>query len=174
MQQNIIDANAKVEQVQKILAGYVRNLGCLNTSMCDLREAFAKIISPQAPDFHHNFLALACTAITEDIRRGRHPYPIWGLIPANYDCMVGDPIILPGKYIFQDSKDVFLSALGKDWNTIRSELRVKEEQVPKSRNFSHRRVSREDSNTTPQRFIHNPFVTCRHCRLISLKFFANT
>lgn len=59
---------------------------------------------------------LARTAIAEDVRRGCDADPIGGQIPEDYNCMEGDPIILSGKVIFQDSKESFQQALGKDWN----------------------------------------------------------
>lgn len=123
MQQNIIDTNAKVEQVCVILSDYVQNNGCLNTSMEQLREAFAAIYPPSAPDFLYHFSTLARTAIAKDIRRGRHPYPIGGTVPENHDPMEGKPFILPGKSIFHDLKNVFCRALGKDWNSNRSDSR---------------------------------------------------
>lgn len=123
MQQNVIDANTKAEQVRIILSDYVQNNGCLNTSMEQLCEAFAAISPPLAPDFLYHFSKLARTAIAEDFRRGRHPYRIGGMVPENYDPMVGKPFILPGKSIYHNSKEVFRRALGKDWNSNRSDSR---------------------------------------------------
>lgn len=114
MQQKILDANAKVNIVRQILADYVQNCGCINTSMCDLRDAFAEVFDPRAPDFHFHFSTLARTAIAEDIRRGQKGYPIGGTMSADYDVMVGDPVILPGKSVFHDSRDVFKRARDRE------------------------------------------------------------
>lgn len=113
MQQDIINANAKVEQVGELLAEYVQNCGCINMSMRDLRDAFAKIYNPKAPEFHYHFSALARTAIAEDARRGRIPYPVGGTMSADYDVMEGNPVILPGKAVFHDSKESFARTLSR-------------------------------------------------------------
>lgn len=123
MQKSIIDANAKVEQVRNFLHNYVQNNGCLNMSMHELRYQFAQIYPPSAPEFLYHFSTLAQTAIAEDVRRGRHAYPIGGSISSDFDPMEGDPFILPGKAIFHDSKEVFRRALGKEWNNSRSDFR---------------------------------------------------
>lgn len=91
--------------------------------MHKLREQFAEIYPPSAPEFLYHFLTLARTAIAEDVRRGRHAYPIGGIMQPDFDAMAGEPFILPGKAIFHDSKEVFKRALGKDWNTNRQDYR---------------------------------------------------
>lgn len=98
-------------------------MGSLNTSMHELRQAFAKIYPPSVPGFHYHFSTLARTAITEDARRQRFAYPVGGTMGEDYDPMVGDPIILPGKSVFHDSKDSFRRALGDDWNQNRNDTR---------------------------------------------------
>lgn len=160
MRQNVNDATAKVEVVRKILSDYIWNSGFINTSMQQLQDDFAKVLSPKAPYFHYHFSTFARTAIAEDIRRGRTAYPIGGYIPADYDCMVGEPIILPGKAIFQDSKDVFHRALGKDWEESSSSIRGKNTQSSSNiiEDFSG---STLDSKTNPSDFVQadNPAPT---------------
>lgn len=148
MQQELIDANSKVDQVRSLLANYVKNSGCINMSMCDFRDYFAKIYNPNAPEFHWHFSTLARTAISEDSRRGRTPYPIGGTLHADYNVMVGDPIILPGKAVFQDTKESLRRALAREIIEERHRTLVQERSAdtPISQSLQDKNVSTEDSS----------------------------
>lgn len=140
MKASISEANQKVEQVRQILINYAKNAGCVNMSMAELRDAFAKIYNPATPDFHYHFSTLARIAITEDIRRGRKGYPIGGVIPADYDIMVGDPVILPGKAIFYDSREALHRAMAKDTSTLG------DSEIRRSQNISLDELKPTDSH----------------------------
>lgn len=108
--------------------------------MHELRAAFAEVYPPAAPEFHYHWLTFARTAIAEDKRRGRYVYPISGTISKDYDPMVGDPIILPGKAIFHDSKESFYRALGKKWETSSGDSRPGDSSIKNSRNTISQRL----------------------------------
>lgn len=151
MHQNTIDANARVEKVKHLLSEYVRTMGSLNTSMHELRQAFAEIYPPSVPGFHYHFSTLARTAITEDARRQRFTYPIGGTMGEDYDPMVGDPIILPGKSVFHDSKESFRRALGSDWNQNRTNARSQSraEDIPSHNTLQFESSSRITPSVLP-------------------------
>lgn len=141
MQQTILDANARLDAIKKILAEYVRTLGSLNTPMHELRDAFAEIYPPSAPEFLFHWSTFARTAIAEDARRGRRTYPVGGTMAEDFDPMVGDPFILPGKAIFHDSKESFRQALGKNFNEQRTDLRSPNISVDNSQETSSQQIS---------------------------------
>lgn len=141
MQQNVIDANAKVDLVRKLLSNYVNSMGSINTSMHEFREAFAEIYPPSAPEFHYHFSTLARTAIMEDARRGRRTYPIGGTMGPNYDPMVGNPIILPGKAIFHNSKESFQRALDRVYNAGRIASQPEDQATENTRSTSSQKIS---------------------------------
>lgn len=123
MQQSIVDANAKVDQVRQILNNYVQNKGSLNTLMHKVRDQLAQIYPALAPEFLYHLSKLARTDIAKDVRRGRHTYPMGVYCQILTPWKEIHPSILPGKAIFHDSKEAFRRALGKDWNSSCSGFR---------------------------------------------------
>lgn len=68
---------------------------------------------------------------------------------ADSDPMAADPLILPGKAIFHDSKEVFRREFGKDWNSIRNNFRQRDtlSNTPQEKDFiEHIDTSRLDFN----------------------------
>lgn len=141
MQQSITTANTRFDAIKKILADYVRTFGSLNTTMHELRDAFAEIYPPSAPEFLFHWSTFARTAIAEDARRGRRTYPIGGTMAQDFDPGMGDPFILPGKTVFQGCKEVFRQALGRNFDQQRTDLRSPNISIVNSQEIPSQQIS---------------------------------
>ncbi|EGF99631.1 uncharacterized protein MELLADRAFT_94193 [Melampsora larici-populina 98AG31] len=95
------------DDINKILTNYDNTGGSKVTSMAQLRTQVASIYHYKDPDFLFHFSAIACAAISLDVREHWPCYPITTVWPDNADPQAMPPIVLSNRFSLPPTIDVY-------------------------------------------------------------------